>query len=144
MVFFAQIIMSSCKVNVGFRTMQKFLQIVYRLLFRLMKNPEEEIYCHLIFRSGQSFIFGSIDLQNAVLVVVARVLFLGVQICRMLYLWLLQELITQYRARILDLKQQSGVGPAPMAQISNLNDVKETIRQLEVENVGVTIAQQPR
>lgn len=62
----------------------------------------------------------------------------------MLYLWLLQELITQYRARILDLKQQSGVGPAPMAQISNLNDVKETIRQLEVENVGVTIAQQPR
>ncbi|XP_078318069.1 coiled-coil domain-containing protein 78-like isoform X2 [Crassostrea virginica] len=46
-----------------------------------------------------------------------------------------QELITQYRARILDLKQQSGVGPAPMAQISNLNDVKETIRQLEVENL---------
>ncbi|XP_048758044.1 coiled-coil domain-containing protein 78-like isoform X3 [Ostrea edulis] len=46
-----------------------------------------------------------------------------------------QELITQYRARIIDLKQQSGVGPAPMTQISNLNDVKETIRQLEVENL---------
>ncbi|XP_062568763.1 coiled-coil domain-containing protein 78-like [Saccostrea cucullata] len=46
-----------------------------------------------------------------------------------------QELITQYRARIIDLKQQAGVGPAPMAQISNLNDVKETIRQLEVENL---------
>ena len=48
-----------------------------------------------------------------------------------------QDLITQYRSRIIELQQQSGVGPAPMAKISNATDVKETIRQLEIENVGI-------
>ncbi|XP_071137257.1 coiled-coil domain-containing protein 78-like [Mytilus edulis] len=47
-----------------------------------------------------------------------------------------QNLITQYRARILELQQQSGVGPSTMdTKVSNLNDIKETIRQLETENL---------
>ncbi|KAJ8306101.1 hypothetical protein KUTeg_016646 [Tegillarca granosa] len=46
-----------------------------------------------------------------------------------------QNLITQYRARLLDLQQQSGVGPVPMSKVTNLNDVKDTIRELETENL---------
>ncbi|XP_060564516.1 coiled-coil domain-containing protein 78-like [Ruditapes philippinarum] len=47
-----------------------------------------------------------------------------------------QNLLTQYRARIIDLQQQSGVGPAPIAaRMTNAGDVKETIRSLETENL---------
>ncbi|KAL5021078.1 hypothetical protein ScPMuIL_000233 [Solemya velum] len=46
-----------------------------------------------------------------------------------------QSLLTQYRAKIIDLQQQSGVGPASMAKVANVNDVKETIHQLETENL---------
>ncbi|KAK3092086.1 hypothetical protein FSP39_025060 [Pinctada imbricata] len=51
-----------------------------------------------------------------------------------------QDLITQYRARLIEIKQQSGIGPAPMAKISNATDIKETIRQLEIENKFGNIA----
>ncbi|XP_052274268.1 coiled-coil domain-containing protein 78-like isoform X2 [Dreissena polymorpha] len=47
-----------------------------------------------------------------------------------------QNLLTQYQARIIDLQQQSGVGPAPLAaRMTNAGDVNETIRQLETENI---------
>ncbi|XP_033737575.1 coiled-coil domain-containing protein 78-like isoform X1 [Pecten maximus] len=46
-----------------------------------------------------------------------------------------QNLITQYRARILDLQHQGGVGPSPMSKITNLNDIQETIRQLQTDNL---------
>lgn len=47
-----------------------------------------------------------------------------------------QNLIAQYQARIIDLQQQSGVGPAPLAaRMTNAGDVKETIRHLETENL---------
>ncbi|KAL3867861.1 hypothetical protein ACJMK2_040707 [Sinanodonta woodiana] len=46
-----------------------------------------------------------------------------------------QHLLTQYRAQIIDLRQQSGIGPAPMARVTNVGDIKETIRQLETENL---------
>lgn len=47
-----------------------------------------------------------------------------------------QNLITQYRAKILEIQQQSGIGPSTMdTKVSNLNDIKETIRQLETENL---------
>lgn len=47
-----------------------------------------------------------------------------------------QNLVTQYRAKILELQQQSGIGPTTMdTKVSNLNDIKETIRQLETENL---------
>ncbi|XP_053394092.1 coiled-coil domain-containing protein 78-like isoform X2 [Mercenaria mercenaria] len=47
-----------------------------------------------------------------------------------------QNLLTQYQARIIDLQQQAGVGPAPLAaRMTNAGDVKETIRSLETENL---------
>lgn len=47
-----------------------------------------------------------------------------------------QNLLTQYQAKIIDLQQQSGVGPAPTAaRMTNAGDVKETIRGLETENL---------
>lgn len=48
-----------------------------------------------------------------------------------------QNLLTQYQARLIDLQQQAGVGPAPTAaRMTNAGDVKETIRGLETENVS--------
>ena len=47
-----------------------------------------------------------------------------------------QNLITQYQAQILDLKQQLGVGPAPLAnRMTNAGDVQETVRRMETEHV---------
>lgn len=47
-----------------------------------------------------------------------------------------QNLITQYQAKIIDLQQQSGVGPAPLAaRMTNAGDVRETIGQLEMQNL---------
>ncbi|KAL4235904.1 hypothetical protein ACF0H5_004294 [Mactra antiquata] len=47
-----------------------------------------------------------------------------------------QNLLTQYKAKIIDLQQQSGVGPAPTAaRMTNAGDVKETIHGLETENL---------
>ena len=49
---------------------------------------------------------------------------------------LFQHLITQYQAKIIDLQQQLGVGPAPLAaRMTNAGDVKDTIRMMETENV---------
>lgn len=47
-----------------------------------------------------------------------------------------QNLFTQFRARIIDLQQQTGVGPVPTAaRMTNAGDVNETIRILETENL---------
>jgi len=53
-----------------------------------------------------------------------------------------QNLLTQYQARIIDLQNQSGVGPAPLAaRMTNAGDVNETIRQMETENVSMLMLQ---